>query len=601
MADVATKETAGTSAACGATGGGTAAFTLRFSPHEASTSPRLVMTRVRRIRVILSCLLSSRQPIFSMPQWIQNYNPTSNVWLSTAAAAIPVIVLFYLLAVKKTFAHRAAIYGFLTSVVIAGFVFRMPWTMVGGAVASGLVFAVVRIAWTLLAAVFVYELTVETGHFECIKESIGGLTPDRRLQVLLIALAFGAVLEGSGGGGAPVAVAGAMMVGLGFNPFGAAVLCLIANTAPVAFGGVGNPIRALVAVTGLHDADLSAMVGRILPWTALILPFWLIRSMTGWRQTFSVWPAALVCGGVFASIQFYWSNFQDSALVDIIGGMVTLVSLALFFKVWKPKEVWHYPEEPPPAKLRRHKTAAILHAWSPFLLLALFVILFGVPAVQHVLDRTNISLPVPGLHNRVVRVPPVVDRAHAEPAIFDFAWLSNPGTATFLAGLISGPILGLSPWRTLRIFFRTFYRMRFSMAAIMAMLGLGFVTRYCGMDAVMGLAMTHTGAAYPFFGTMLGWLGVALSGTDAGSNALFGSLQTITSNRLGLSPVLMAAANSAGGVMGKMIAAQSIIIACAAVGQEGKEGDMFRAVLPHSISLAAIVGVIVYLYAYHGQ
>ncbi|PYT32328.1 MAG: lactate permease [Acidobacteria bacterium] len=536
-----------------------------------------------------------------MNQWVQNYDPISNVWLSTVVAAIPVVVLFYLLAVKKTHAHRAAIYGFLASVLIAGLVFRMPWHMVAGAVASGLVFGVVRIAWTLLAAVFVYELTVETGHFECIKESIGGLTPDRRLQVLLIALAFGAVLEGSGGGGAPVAVAGAMMVGLGFNPFGAAVLCLIANTAPVAFGGVGNPIRALVAVTGLPDADLSAMVGRILPWTALVLPFWLIRSMTGWRQTFLVWPAALVCGGVFASIQFYWSNFRDSALVDIVGGMATLLALALFFKVWKPKEVWSYPGEPPTPKLRRHKVSAILHAWSPFLLLSLFVILWGVPSIQHVLDKTSVTLPVPGLHNQVVRVPPVVTQPHAEPAVFDFAWFSNTGTATFLAGLISGPILGLSFRRTLEIFFRTCYRMRYSMVAIMAMLGLGFVTRYCGMDAVMGLAMTHTGVAYPFFGTLLGWLGVALSGTDAGSNALFGSLQVITSNRLGLSPVLMAAANSAGGVMGKMIAAQSIIVACAAVGEEGKEGDVFRAVLPHSIVLAAIVGVIVFLFAYYGQ
>jgi lactate permease len=536
-----------------------------------------------------------------MNQWIQNYNPTSIAWLSTTVAAIPVVVLFYLLAVKKTLAYRAAFYGFLASVLIAGFVFGMPWSMVTGAVASGLVFGFIRIGWTLLAAVFVYELTVESGHFECIKESIGGLTPDRRLQVLLIAFAFGAVLEGSGGGGAPVAIAGAMMVGLGFNPLAAAVLCLVANTAPVAFGGVGNPIRALVAVTGLPDADLSAMVGRILPWMALVLPFWLIRSMTGWRQTFSIWPAALMCGGVFAAIQFYWSNFRDSALVDIIGGMATLVALALFFKVWQPAEVWNYPDEPPPAKLRRHKGPAILHAWSPFLLLSLFVIVWGVPSITRVLDKTSILLPVPGLHNLVVRVPPVVDHPHTEPAVFEFAWLSCTGTATLLAGLIAGPILGLSFSKTLNVFFRTCYSMRYSMAAIMAMLGLGFVTRYSGMDAVLGLAMTHTGALYPFFGTMLGWLGVALTGTDAGSNALFGSLQVITSNRLGLSPVLMSAANSAGGVMGKMLAAQSIIVACAAVGKEGEEGNVFRKVLPHSIALAAIVGVIVYLFAYYGQ
>jgi lactate permease len=461
---------------------------------------------------------------------------------------------------------------------------------------------VIRIVWTLVCAVFVYELTVETGHFEVIKESIGGITADRRLQVLLIAFAFGAVLEGAGGGGAPVAIAGAMMVGLGFQPFAAAVLCLIANTSPVAYGGVGNPVRALVAVTGLGEAELSGMIGRILPWTALILPFWLVRSMTTWANTFAVWPGLLMCGAVFASVQFYWSNFQDAALVDIIGGMATLVALAIFFKVWKPRHIWRYPNEPPPkVQIRPHTGREILHAWSPFLLLSLFVILWGTPAVKKMLDTTTYTVPVPGLHLQVERIAPIVAKPHKEPATFDLAWLSAIGTATFLAGIISGPILGLSLGRTFRLFLRTCRRMRYSTAAILAMLGLGFVTRYSGMDAVMGLAMTHTGALFPFFGTMLGWLGVALTGTDAGSNALFGSLQVITANRLGLSPVLMAAANSAGGVMGKMIDAQSIIVACAAVGQEGREGDLFRAVLRHSIALAAIVGGIVYLYAYFGQ
>src|SRR6266850_4992836 len=486
-----------------------------------------------------------------MNQWVQNYNPINNVWLSTAVAAIPVVVLFYLLAVKKILAHRAAIAGFLASVLIAGFIFRMPWHMVAGAVSSGLVFAVIRIAWTLLAAVFIYELTVETGHFETIKESIGGLTPDRRLQVLLIAFAFGAVLEGAGGGGAPVAIAGAMMVGLGFQPFAAAMLCLIANTAPVAFGGVGNPIRALVAVTGLGDAELSAMIGRILPWTALILPFWLVRSMTTWANTFAVWPGLLVCGGVFAAIQFYWSNYQDSALVDIVGGMATLVALALFFKVWKPEKVWRYPTEAVAKdKPHTHSRLEVLHAWSPFLLLAVLVIVWGLPSVKKILDPTTFTVPVPGLDRQIVRVAPVVKEVEFQDAKFDLAWLSAVGTATFIAGLLSGPMLGLSFGRTMGIFFRTCYRMRFSMAAIMAMLGLGFVTRYSGMDAVLGLAMTHTGALFPFFGTMLGWLGVALTGTDAGSNALFGSLQVITANRLGLSPVLMAAANSAGRTWG---------------------------------------------------
>jgi lactate permease len=534
-----------------------------------------------------------------MNAWIQNYDPLGNAVLSTIVAALPVLTLFYLLAVKKILAHRAAAYAFVLAVGLAWLVFQMPWQMVAGSVAHGFVYAFVRIMWTLLAAVFIYELTVATGHFETIKESIGGITPDRRLQVLLIAFAFGAVLEGAGGGGAPVAIAGAMMVGLGFRPFDAAVLCLIANTAPVAFGGLGNPVRVLVAVTGLPEADLSAMIGRILPFTALILPFWLVRWMTDWRRTLAIWPALLVCGVVFGVVQFYWSNYQDAALVDILGGMITMLALALFFRIWKPRTVWLYPEEKNARLVTRHRWTAVVHAWSPYLLLSLFVILWGMPPVKRLLDLTTVAVPVPGLHQAVIRVPPVVAQTHAEPAVFDFAWLSAVGTATFLAGMISGPILGLNLRQTLGVFWKTCYRMRYSMVAILAMLGLGFVTRYSGMDAVMGLAMTHTGWLFPFFGTMLGWLGVALTGTDAGSNALFGSLQVITANNLGLSPVLMASANSAGGVMGKMIDAQSIIVGCVAVGQEGREGDLFRAVLWHSVALAAIVGLIVYVYAYY--
>jgi lactate permease len=533
--------------------------------------------------------------------WIQNYDPFMNAWLSTLAAAAPVLLLFFLLAVRRTPAHRAAVYAFAAAVLLAGFLFGMPWRMMGGAVAAALVFAAFKIAWTLLAAVFVYDITVETGHFEIIKESIGGVTPDRRLQVLLIAFAFGAVLEGAGGGGGPVAICGSMMVGLGFNPFAAAVLCLMANTAPVAFGAVGNPVRTLVAVTGLGEADVSGMIGRILPFTAVILPFWLIRSVTTWANTLPVWPGLVLCGGIFGAVQFYWSNFRDAGLVDIMGGMITLIALALFFKLWQPRKIWRFPGEAKAAAKAQHTAAQVLHAWSPFLLLSAFVVLWGMPPVKRALDRTSIRFNMPGLHQMVQRVAPVVDKPRTEPAVVEADWLAAVGTATFIAGLIAGRILGLSFGRTMHVFLRTLNRMRLSVLAILAMLGLGFVTRYCGMDAVMGLAMTRTGSLFPFFGTMLGWLGVALSGTDAGSNALFGSLQVITAGRLGLSPVLMAAANSAGGVMGKMISAQSMVVACAAVGQQGKEGDVFRKVLPHSIALAAVVGLIVYLYAYYGQ
>ncbi|MGE5567964.1 MAG: L-lactate permease [Rhodospirillales bacterium] len=530
--------------------------------------------------------------------WIQNYSPLGNAALSTAVAAIPVCLLFYLLAVRKTIAWRAAVYAFLAAIGLAIAVFGMPPVMVAGAVAHGVLYAIVRIAWTLVAAVFVYDLTVESGHFEIIKESIGAITPDRRLQVLLIALAFGALLEGAGGGGAPVAVCGAMMIGLGFKPFDAAVLCLIANTAPVAWGGVGNPIRTLAAVTNLPETDLSAMTGRILPWTAMILPFWLIRTQVKTRETFQVWPGLAACGLGFASIQFFWSNYVDAALVDIMGGIGTIVLLTLFFKLWQPKHVWRYPGEKAAFEPKKRPFRKVLHAWSPFLLLSMFVLIWGYPPVTKILDFVTWRAPVPGLHQAVVRTPPVVASNYAEAAVFDFAWLSAVGTGIFVAGLISGPLLGLSFGRTLKVFARTCYRMRLSLIAIVAMLGLGFVTRYCGMDAVMGLAMANTGVLFPIFGTVIGWLGVALTGTDAGSNALFGSLQVITANRLGLDPVLMASANTAGGVMGKMIGAQSIIVACSATNQIGKEGDLFRAVIRHSILLALIIGLIVMAYAY---
>ncbi len=486
--------------------------------------------------------------------WAQNYNPFGNAILSTLAAAVPVTLLFYLLAVRKTTAWLAAVWSFLAAALLAATVFGMPAKLLGGAIAHGLVYAVIRIVWTLVAAVFVYEVTVATGYFKVIMESIGGITDDRRMQVLLIAFAFGAVLEGSGGGGAPVAICGAMMVGIGFKPFEAAVLCLIANTAPVAWGGMGNPIRTLVAVTGLPEPDISATVGRILPWTAMILPAWLIRVQCSWRETFASWPGLLACGVGFATVQFAWSNFIDSTLVDIMGGMITLLWLAVFFRFfWQPDPIWRYESDIPRTKAKQYTAGEILHAWSPFLILAVLVVAWGLPGIKNTLDATSWKAPVPWLHNLVLRQPPVVEAQHTEPAIFDFAWLASVGTATWLAGMIAGPIQGLSVMETWRIFALTLSRMRFSAVAILAMICLGYITRYSGMDAVMGLALANTGVFFPFFGTLIGWLGVALTGTDAGSNALFGSLQVITANKLGLSPVLMGPANSAGGVMGKMI------------------------------------------------
>ena len=532
--------------------------------------------------------------------WMQNFNPLGNTVLSTIAAAIPVCTLFFFLAVRRSPAWRAAVYAFLAGLAIALVAFRMPPVMAAGAVAQGVVYGWFRIAWIVVAAVFVYDVAVESKQFEVIKDSISGISDDRRLQVLLIAFAFGALLEGSGGGGAPVAVCGAMMIGLGFPPFQTALMCLIANSAPVAWGGLGNPVRTLVAVTGLPEADWSAMIGRILPLIVLILPFWLMRVLCpGWRDVLAVWPGLAVCAVTFASIQFFWSNFMDASLVDILGGLGTLVVLAFFFgKVWRPRSVWRYQGEAPPVKKEHgHLTfGRILVAWSPFLLLAVFVILWGIKPVTKALDIVSWKAPVPGLH--VMRAPPVVVKAYEETAVFDVSWLSTPGTGAFFAGLVAGPLLGLSFKRTIQVFLGSFWRLRLSLVAIMAMLGLGYLTRYCGMDATMGMAMSHTGAMFPLFGTLIGWLGVALSGTDAGSNALFGSFQVITANKLGLSPILMGAANSAGGVMGKMIAAQSLVIGCAVTGQEGKEGLLFRAVMKHSLLLALLVGLLVMMYAY---
>jgi lactate permease len=531
--------------------------------------------------------------------WLQNFDPLGNPWLSTLAAAIPVCTLFFLLAVRRTPAWKAAVMAFVAAALVALAVFRMPPIMVAGAVGSGLVFGWFRIAWIVVAAVFVYEISVESGQFAIIKQSIGDISQDRRLQVLLIAFAFGALLEGAGGGGAPVAVSGAMMIGLGFPPFQTALLCLIANSAPVAYGGLGNPVRTLVAVTGLAEADFSAMIGRILPLTTLVLPFWLVRVFCNRKDTLAVWPGLLACGLSFGGIQFFWSNFMDAALVDILGGIGTLLILAVFFrKVWHPRETWQYAGEIPNKAGSGLSFGRILWAWSPFLLLAGFVVLWGVPSVTKLLDKVSWKQPVPGLHMLVTRMPPVVAKPYAEPAFFDVSWLSTAGTGTFIAGLIAGPLAGLSMRRTMQVFWRSMWRLRLSLLAIMAMLGVGYITRYCGMDATMGMAMAHTGVMFPFFGTVIGWLGVALSGTDAGSNALFGSLQMITANKLGLSPILMGAANSAGGVMGKMVAAQSLVIGCAVTGQQNQEGALFRAVLKHSLGLLLLVGAIVMMYAY---
>ena len=574
-------------------------------------------------------------------QWAQVYDPMGHWWASTLIAALPIIVLLGLLAGFKVKPHWCAISGALTAITVAILVFKMPIILALTSFAYGVAFGILKIAWIVLAAVFLYDISVETGQFEIMKESVAAITPDRRLQLLLVAFCFGALIEGAAGFGAPVAIAGAFMIGLGFRPFHAAALNLIANTAPVAWGAIGTPVHTLAAVSALPESDLNAMIGRILPFTAIIVPFWLVRTMVSWKETLEVIPAILVVGVSFGMTQFFWSNYVDSNLVDIVAGVVSIIATLTFLRFWRPRNIWRFDYDRTQAPVphtateimdqvggewaagrfdgsvtaRTYSTGQVLKAWMPFAILSAFVLVFGFPTVKLAINRATtpaykVYLPdgtvrpgppgwdVPFLHDVVYRSVPVVTKPTPEPARYDFNWLSATGTSCFLAAVVSGLLLGLSPTRLARIFWRTLIRMRLAMIAISFMLGLGYVTRYSGLDAVLGLAFTRTGWLYPFFGTFLGWLGVALTGSDTSSNALFGSLQRITSQQLGIDPVLMCAANSAGGVMGKMVDAQSITIATAATAQVGNEGIIFRFVVWHSIALGAIVAIIVMLYAY---
>lgn len=532
-----------------------------------------------------------------MTPWNQIYDPLNSWPLSTVVAALPVLTLFFVLVVLKKRVWVSALCGMLMAIGLALLVFKMPAPLVAASAAHGVIFGILRIAWIIIASMFLYNVAVETGQFQVMKDSIASLSSDKRLQLILIAFCFGAFLEGTGGGGAPVAIAGSFLIGLGFPPFQAATLCLVANTAPVAWGGVGNPIRVLAGVTGLDEMTLSAMTGRILPPLSFILPLWLVRSMVGWRQTREVWPALLVSGLSFAGMQFYWSNYQDNSLVDVVSALFSLLVMVAFLKFWRPRNVMRV-DETAEASLPHHSFGTILKGWSPFLLASVFIFIAGYPALNKYLTFASWKQPMPLLHNTVLKVPPVAPMPTPEAAIVDWNLLSLPGTAIFIGTILASLWLGLSLLRTLQILAQTFKELIPSLLAISFMVGLAYVTRYSGMDTVMGLSLTKTDMLYPFFGTMLGWLGVALTGTDAGSNALFGNLQKVTAEQLGISPVLMASANSAGGVMGKMIDAQSIVVAGSATQQIGNEAAIFKAVFWHSITLASLVGLIVMLYAF---
>jgi lactate permease len=553
--------------------------------------------------------------------WSQVYNPLQNILISALVAAIPVIVLLGALGIFHLKAHIAALLGLAASLAIAIFEFGMPIQMSIMSALYGAAYGLLPIGWIILNVIFLYQLTLQKGHFQVLQNSIAGVTEDRRLQLLLIAFAFGAFFEGAAGFGTPVAVTGAILIGIGFSPLSASGLCLIANTAPVAFGAIGTPVIALAAVTGLDLFQLSKQIGHQLPLFSLIIPFWLVWAFAGFRGMIQVWPAALVTGACFAIPQFLVSTLHGPWLVDIVASIVSMAALTLFLRIWQPRTLWlsasridraakENSKSPPGDPIAEtfhfqaenrspHARSQAVKAWLPWVILSVFVFLWGIPQTKSYLDGLfNPKLPVIGLDKLVQRVPPLVAEPRPEAAVYALSLLSATGTGILVAAVISGFLMGYTPAGLARVYWQTLKLVRFSLLTIACMLALGYVTRYSGTDAALGLAFAQTGVLYPMFGTLLGWLGVALTGSDTASNVLFGGLQKITAQQLGLNPVLMAAANSSGGVMGKMIDAQSIVVASTATRWYGHEGEILRFVFFHSIALAILVGVLVTIQAY---
>lgn len=534
--------------------------------------------------------------------WQQVYDPLGRGLLSAVVAAVPIVVLLGTLAFLRLKAHRAAVLGLAAAFVIAVAVFGMPADKAGAVTLFGAAYGLFPIGWIILNVIFLYNLANEKGHFKVLQESLTAITRDKRLQLLLIAFCFGAFFEGAAGFGTPVAVTAAILIGLGFSPLAASGLSLIANTAPVAFGALGTPIIALQAVTGLSLLELSAQTGRILPFFSIIVPFWLVWAYAGRRGMLEVWPALLVAGASFAVPQFLISNLHGPWLVDIIGSVISILGLVGFLLIWHPKRIWGlngHEADSPARSAHCYSRPEIIRAWMPWGILSIVVFVWGIPRAKIFMDGlSSFKVAVPFVHQLIERMPPVVPAPAAEAAVFSFNWLSFTGTGILVAALISAFMMKFGLRDIVRVWWATLVRVRFSLLTVSAMLALGFVTRYSGLDAAMGLMFARTGVLYPFFGTMLGWLGVALTGSDTSSNVLFGSLQRISAEQIGLSPTLMASANSCGGVMGKMIDAQSIVVASTATRWYGHEGDILRYVFFHSLALAALVGLMVFLQAY---
>jgi len=558
-------------------------------------------------------------------EWVQVYDPLGSNWLSTLMAAAPIVVLLGLL-VCGVAAHRAAGLGLVVALAVAVGGYGMPVSAALGSALFGACFGLLPIGWIVLSAVFLFHLTVRAGQFEVVKRSVVSLSPDRRMQALLIAFSFGSFIEGAAGFGTPVAISAALLIGIGFAPLYAAGLALLANTAPVAFGALGTPIITLAKISGLDEMALSQVAGRQLPLLSLIVPVWLVAIMSGWRGVLGCWPAIVVSGGSFAVLQCAMANLHGPTLVDVVGGIGSMISLTVFLRYWQPADVWRFADEiATPDSAAADAVAAApaltwrqtLHAWGPWALLSVMVFVWGWPSFKTLLNGGDPQAPnrlasigrasweIPGLHNVVYRSSPVAVVAAGssraldpEKAVFEFNWLSTTGTGIFIASLLTAGWLRIPPAVFVREFISTVCKMRWALLTIACMLALAFTTKYCGSDATLGLAFTRTGWWYPFFAPLLGWLGVALTGSDTSSNALFGSLQRITAEQLGLNPLLIVGSNSTGGVMGKMIDAQSIVVAAVATEQTGQEGQILRFVFLHSLVLAGLVGLLTLAQAY---
>ena len=546
-----------------------------------------------------------------LQQWQQIYDPMGNIWLSSAIALIPIIFFFLALAVFRMKGSVAGTITVVLALLVSLFAYQMPTTMAFASMIYGFLYGLWPIAWIIIGAVFLYKISVKTGQFNIIRSSILSITEDQRLQMLFVGFAFGTFLEGAAGFGAPVAITAALLVGLGFKPLYAAGLCLIVNTAPVAFGAMGIPIIVAGQVSGVDTMEISQMVGRQLPFMVIIVLFWIMAIMDGWRGVKETWPAVIVGGGSFAIAQYLTSNFVGPELPDITAAIAALVSLTILLKYWKPKHIFRFENEEgvqtidlEAERKKKYSIAQIAKAWSPFAILTVMVTIWSVKPFKDLFAKDGalhdmvFSIKVPYLHQMIQKLPPVVPEIKDYDAIYKFDWFSATGTAIMFAAIITIIYLKMKPKDALVTFAETVNELKIPIYSIGMVLAFAFIANYSGMSATLALALAHTGKAFTFFSPFLGWLGVFLTGSDTSANALFSALQATTAQQIGVPEVLLVAANTSGGVTGKMISPQSIAIACAAVGLVGKESDLFRFTVKHSISFTVMIGIIVTLQAY---